>query len=41
MKRRQGDLEFKGSYRVKQIREYWDCLGMGKEWMSTVWPEGC
>ena len=17
------------------------CLGMGKDWMSTVWPEGC
>ena len=28
-------------YGVEQIREYWDDLGMWKEWMSTVWSEGC
>ena len=31
----------KASRRVEQIREYSNGLGMWKEWMSTVWPEGC
>ena len=25
----------------EHIREYWDSFCMWKEWMSTVWPEGC
>ena len=41
MKRCVGELEQKGSQRVEQIREYSDGLGMWKEWMITVWPEGC
>ena len=27
--------------RVEQIRECLDGLGIWKEWMITVWPEGC
>ena len=41
MSRCLGELESIGSYRVEQIKEYSDGLGMWKEWMSTVWPEGC
>ena len=39
--RRRAGTERELARRADQIREYRDGLGMWKEWMSTVWPEGC
>ena len=36
--RRRAGIEM--SQQVEQIRDYWDGLGMWKEWMSIVWPAG-
>ena len=38
--RRRAGIERELASRADQ-RVYWDGLGMWKEWMSTVWPEGC
>ena len=38
---RRAGIEMELMSRVEHSREYRDALGMWKEWMSAVWPEGC